>query len=138
MLIDSNIIIYALDDTSPKSQLAQHFLHQHQNELVVAQQNIFESLRILTHTKFPNPFPAQDAVKAVRAITDQALVIFPTLETYDVALELIQKYRVTGTEVFDAYLVATALSNGIEELASDNTKHLQKYTEIKLINPFKN
>ncbi|HEX7017539.1 MAG TPA: PIN domain-containing protein [Patescibacteria group bacterium] len=137
MLIDSNIIIYSLDDTSPKHHLAQNFLLHHQNQLVVAQQNIFETLRILTHRKFPNPFPVNEAIKALRAITEQATIIFPNLETHDLALELIQKYRVTGTEVFDAYLVATALNNGIEEIASDNTKHLQKYEEITVVNPFR-
>ncbi|HYD34748.1 MAG TPA: PIN domain-containing protein [Vitreimonas sp.] len=135
MLIDSNILIYSLNQASPKSVDSQKFL-QSQTHIVFAQQNIFETLRILTHTKFPNPFSVKEATEAVRALTDQATVIFPTLETYDLALELIRKYQITGTEIFDAYLVATALSNGIEKIASDNTKHLQKYNEIKVVNPF--
>lgn len=135
MLIDSNVLIYALNQASPKQIGAQKFL-QSQAELIFAQQNIFETLRILTHPKFSNPFPIKEAIKAVRLITNDATVVFPTLETQDIALELIQKYQVTGTEIFDAYLVATALSNNLTQIATDNTKHLQKYTEVGVVNPF--
>ncbi len=135
MLIDSNILIYALNSASPKKSLAQTFI-QSQKQLVFAQQNIFETLRILTHHKFPNPFPTEDAIDSIREISDHALIITPNFETQELAFELIKKYSITGTEVFDAYLVATALSNGIKELATDNSKHLRKYTEITAINPF--
>ncbi len=135
MLIDSNILIYSLNQASPKQAPAQTFLRQ-QAELIFAQQNIFETIRILTHSKFPNPFTIDEAVKAVRTITNHARVICPTLETQDLALELIQKYRVTGTEIFDAYLVATAISNEIDEIATDNLQHLEKYQEIRIVNPF--
>ncbi len=114
---------------------AQEFL-QSQKQIIFAQQNIFETIRILTHQKFPNPFPADEAVTAIRKITDHGLIIYPTFETQELALELVQKYNVTGAEVFDAYLVATALSNKIRELATDNIKHLQKYEEISVRNPF--
>lgn len=136
MLIDSNILIYALNTSSPKFTTAQNFLQQHSHELVFAQQNIFETLRILTHPKFPHPFSTSQAIEAVEAITDQATILSPTYETPTIAKTLIKKYKITGTEIFDAYLVATALSNDEKEICSDNTKHLQKYREITLIYPY--
>lgn len=135
MLIDSNILIYSLNQASPKHLAAQAFL-QSQKQLIFAQQNIFETLRILTHSKFPNPFPTAEAIDAIRTITHQATIISPTLETNDLALELIQKYQIKGTEVFDAYLVATAINNGIKKIATDNIQDLRKYSEITVSNPF--
>jgi len=135
MLIDSNILIYSLNRDSPKQQTAQRFLHS-QKQLIFAQQNIFETLRILTHSKFPNPFPTTEAIKAIALITDQAKVVAPTIETLDIALALTEKYQIKGAEVFDAYLVATAMSHGIAQIATDNTKHLEKYTEVEIVNPF--
>lgn len=136
MLIDSNILIYALNRDSPQHKTAQQFL-QRQDELLFTQQNIFETLRILTHSKFSNPFPPSQAVEAVQLITSQSTVIFPTIDTTAIACALIEKYRITGSEIFDAYLVATALSNDIKQIATDNTKHLKKYKEIQVHNPLK-
>ncbi|PIR58709.1 MAG: hypothetical protein COU69_04070 [Candidatus Pacebacteria bacterium CG10_big_fil_rev_8_21_14_0_10_56_10] len=136
MLIDSSILIYSLNQSSPKQLVAQEFLES-QDRIIFAHQNIFETLRILTHTKLPNPFSTKEAIESISAITQQSTVIFPNFETQALALELIKKYKIAGTEIFDAYLVATALSNGINKIATDNTKHLQKYTEIGVINPFK-
>ena len=38
--------------------------------------------------------------------------------------------------VFDAYLAATALCNGVETIATDNVRDFSKFSEIKVINPF--
>lgn len=135
MLIDSNILIYALNSASPKNKIAQEYLQSHR-EIIFAQQNIFETLRILTHAKFSSPYTSVQAVSAVTKITDLSRIITPNIETADICFALISKYNITGTEIFDAYLVATALSNDIYSIATDNTKHLQKYSEITVINPF--
>ena len=135
MLIDSNILIYALNSRSPKNKVAQAFI-QSQKEIAVAQQNIFETLRILTHTKFPQPVNPSEAVKSIKLVTKHALIISPTFDTVSLTYELIKKYDIQGTEIFDAYLVATAISNGITKIATNNEKHLKKYKEVTIVNPF--
>ena len=55
MLLDSNILVYAINVRSPKNQVAQKFLQENLKELVVAHQNILETMRVLTHPKFPHP-----------------------------------------------------------------------------------
>lgn len=135
MLIDSNIWIYALNRSSPKHSRAQIFLRQ-RKKLFLAQQNVFETIRVLTHPKFTTPFKPAEAARALEEIINNAAVIYPTPETTALALELLKKYSISGTEVFDAYLVATALSHQIKTIASDNVKHLQKYQEIQVVNPF--
>lgn len=136
MLIDSNILVYSINSSSPKHRRAQDFLQENLGELVVAHQNIFESLRILTHPKFPNPMKIGDAMDAILNILKGCTVISPDYRTYRIALELIKKYKLSADKVFDAYLVATALGNGIDTIATDNTKDFKKIVEIKNINPF--
>ena len=138
MLIDSNILIYSLLTDSPKNTVAQTFLKDQtkKSQLVIAHQNIFEVLRVITHTKFLNPFGTTDAIDSLNSICLVAKIIYPTRETHDLALALIQEYNITGSEIFDAYLVATAMSNDCFEIATDNEKHLSKYREVKVINPF--
>lgn len=136
MLIDSNILVYSINSSSPKHKKAQGFLQKNLGELVVTHQNIFESLRVLTHSKFPKPMKIGDAMEAIENILEGCTVISPDYRTYRIALELIKKYELSGDLIFDAYLVATALGNNVDIIATDNTKDLKKFIEIKTINPF--
>lgn len=143
MLIDSNILIYSLVTDSPKNKVAQDFLRSQVKKTtleksipMIAHQNIFEVLRVITHTKFPSPFSSAQAIDSINAICSVAKIIYPTRETQALAIALIQKYNISGSEIFDAYLVATAIDNDCFEIATDNEKHLCKYSEITVFNPF--
>ena len=136
MLIDSNILVYSINKTSPKNRASQEFIQKNVGNLEVAHQNIFESLRILTHPKFPNPMEIESAIEAIDNIIKACTIISPDYKTHRVALELIKKYKITSNQIFDAYLTATAISNDVATLVTDNTKDLQIFSEIKIINPF--
>jgi predicted nucleic acid-binding protein len=137
MLIDSNIIIYSINSSSPKHKTAQQFLQDNINRLDIAHQNIFESLRVLTHPKFVHPMLIKDALLAINNIADNCNIIFPDYKTHRIALEIISKYKLSSDQVFDAYLTATALSNEIEFIATDNEKDFKIFEELKIVNPFK-
>jgi len=137
MLIDSNILVYSINSSSPKHKTAQQFLQNNVNSLDLAHQNIFESLRVLTHPKFVHPMPIKDALTALNNIADNCNIIFPDYKTHRIALEIISKYKLSSDQVFDAYLTATALSNDIEIIATDNEKDFKQFEEIKVLNPFK-
>ena len=135
-LADSNILVYAINLHSPKHKKAQTFLQENKESLAVSHQNIFETLRILTHPKFSNPMKIEKAIKAVENIAQECQIISPDYKTHSIALELIKKYSLRSDMVFDAYLSATALSNEIYEIATDNEKDFRKFSEIKIVNPF--
>ena len=135
MLIDSNILIYAINIDSPKHKQAQQFLQESLGNLEIAHQNVLETIRVLTHQKFSNPMKLKDALIAIQAISKFCRVIYPTQTTYYLALEFISKHKLVGNRIFDAYLAATALSNNIDIIATDNTSDFKKFNGIKIINP---
>lgn len=47
-----------------------------------------------------------------------------------------KKYGLEGDEIFDAYLVATEISNGIRYIITDNEADFKKYKPIAVLNPF--
>lgn len=136
MIIDSNILVYAIDKLSPKHSKAQKFLRENLNILEVAHQNIFETLRVITYPKFPNPMKLKDAVDAVERILKVCSIVSPNWKTQRIALELIKKYKLSSDTIFDAYLAATALSNDIKIIATDNVADFKKFNEIQIFNPF--
>ena len=136
MIIDSNILIYAINADSPKSNTAQEFLREALNDLEITHQNILETIRVLTHQKFSKPMGLKSALTAIQAIAQSCRIISPTQVTYYLWLELVKKYRLTGNRIFDAYLTATALSNGINIIATDNVLDFKKFKGLTIINPF--
>ncbi len=137
ILIDSNVLVYAINSSSPKHTAAQAFLQAHNGHMVLAHQNIFETLRVLTHKKFPNPMAVNDAVRAINSIAQHCHIVAPDQGAHHITLALMQKYGLGGDKIFDAYLAAAALSAGITTIATDNTKDFQLFEGITLLNPFK-
>lgn len=136
ILVDSNILIYSLNISSPKYKKARNFLQDNLDKLVIAHQNILETFRVLTHPKFPKKVSSKDVLEALDNLTKEIEVIYPGFETYYIVLELLKKHNLKGDQIFDCYLTATALSNGVEVIATDNTKDFKKFKEIKVFNPF--
>lgn len=136
MLIDSNILIYAINSRSPKHKRAQNFLQDKTNpKFFVAQQNILEALRVLTHPRFEKPMPSARAIEAIDSIIKSCNIIGPDYKTHLVTFELIKKYNLSSDLIFDAFLVATAFGNGVKEIATDNEKDFKKLG-ISVFNPF--
>lgn len=136
MLVDSNILVYSINISSPKHKEARKFLLDNLAELTIAHQNIFETLRVLTHSKFPKRLKVKQALKTVEGILEGCRIISPNYRTDKIALELIKKYNLRSDGIFDAYLAATALSNDIKSIATDNVKDFKRFRELKIINPF--
>lgn len=136
MVVDSNILIYAINSDSPKHKMAQKFLKNNISNLKVTHQNILETIRVLTHKKFSQPMKINKALDSVMTISESSRVIYPDQRTTYITTELIQIHKLSGNRIFDAYLVATALSNNDNEIATDNIKDFKKYKEIKTFNPF--
>lgn len=136
MIVDTNILIYSINSDSPKHKLAQKFLKDNATELEIAHQNVLETIRVLTHKSFSRPMSLKEALNAILSIAKSCSIISPDQNTYHLAIELIKNYKLSGNRIFDAYLAATALSNGITAIATDNTRDFKKFKEIKLINPF--
>lgn len=136
MLVDSNIIVYSLNSRSPKHKAAQEFLRTHKSENVIAAQNILEATRVLTHPKFSNPMSSQMAVRALNAIIAVIPMIYPNQDTFPVAWALIEKHKLRADQIFDAYLAATAMTNDISMIATDNEEDFQIFEVLTIYNPF--
>jgi len=136
MLVDTNILVYAVNSASPKQKMAQYFLQDQKSHLFVAHQNICEALRVLTHPKFFHPMTERNAIAAITRIASVLTIVSPDLGTIDITLALILKYQITSNMIFDAYLTATGLTNDIAVIATDNERHFRIFKEIMVFNPF--
>ncbi len=137
MLVDSNILIYAINADSEKHERATRFLKDNLGNLQIAHQNILETLRVVTHKTFTSTLNLKEALEAIFLLVQSFQIIVPNNKTHYVCFELIKKHNLTGNRIFDAYLTATALTNNTHEIATDNERDFLKFKETKVINPFK-
>lgn len=78
----------------------------------------------------------KSALAAIQAISKSCRIVSPSQTTYYLWLELINEHSLAGNRIFDAYLAATALSNGIDIIATDNVPDFKKFKGLSVINPF--
>jgi len=139
VLLDSNIVVYSSNTLDPNYERAKKFISElEKNKLisVLAHQNIFESIRILTHPKYQSPMSYKVAVAQLKIFKSFSKIIYPTFQTDEIAFELIKKYKLKSNAIFDCYLVATMVSNGIKYIATKNIKDFEFYEEIKVLSSF--
>lgn len=142
-LFDSNIWIYSFDIShrekfSTARQLRTKALSR-QLPVAICPQNYTESFRALTDPQlFENPFSPAQARRELNKIWEGLARIYPDGETISILDKLIQEHpiRIQGLAIYDAFLVATMLSFGIETIYTDNEVDFNLYKQVKVINPF--
>lgn len=139
ILTDSNIFIYACDNTSPFHKKAKEFIAdktQIRGEICVTPQILLEFFGIITQ-KVKYPLSLRLALKLTCEIKNNKniLCIFPDEKTFEVALNLAEKYSIVGRDIFDLYIVATMLDNNINTLCTHNTQDFKNFDEITTIDP---
>ena len=122
-LIDTNILLYALDRKSPLHSKSRALLEEglrEEKRLLVAHQNILECIGVLTRGY---KVPYDIALREVFSFTSAFEQIAPFPGTIDTFLALVR--RIKTVYVFDIYLAATMLDNNIERIITANPKDFQ-------------
>ena len=123
-LIDTNILVYAADGTSPKQERSKEVLTYYigTGDAYVALQSILEMYAALT--KKTDQKTAKDAANMILTSIGFNKVQADS-EARSIALDIAVEKGLRRSEVFDALLVATAKRNGIDTILTENPKHFE-------------
>ena len=131
-LVDTNILVYSLDRSSPFQKLAVEFFRlceQGEFKGAVAHQNVIELINTLIRDyKISN----RESLKKTRVLIDEGVleIIFPLPTTLGRFFDLAGKYK---GKTFDLYLAATALDNGVEGIITNNPKDFEFISGFKVL-----
>lgn len=138
-LIDTNILIYAIDESSFYHNSAHLFL-----EKIVAKETIFLTLQnftefyaIVTNPKRVNtPLTQNEAVKTIVQFIQLNLfhIIIPKQKTLETIINLLLKYRIRPSEIHDVHLAAVMLDNHIRTIYTADTSVFIKLG-LNAVNP---
>lgn len=139
MLLDANLLLYAVDADSPHNAAASAWLTEVLNgdrRVGLPWQTIGAFLRIVTHPRVTtNPLSAEDAWSHVQAWLDADPVWIPpaTERTAAVLARITADVRVTGNLVPDAQLAALAIEHGLTVFSADTD--FARFPEVNWHNP---
>lgn len=139
MLIDANLLLYAVDSAAPAHTRAAAWLTEQLNgdhRVGIPWDSLTAFVRIVTHPRATaRPLNAEDAWGfvedwlAVRSVW----IPGPTDRHTDVLGSLVRKYRLTGNLIPDAHLAALAVEHGLQVCSADTD--FARFSEIRWHNP---
>jgi uncharacterized protein len=139
MLIDANVLIYAVDALAPEHERAADWLTEQLNgdgRVGMPWESITAFIRITTHPRAtPKPLRPAQAWGFVEdwLAVDQVWIPMPTERHADVFGGLIERYRLAGNLIPDAHLAAIAIEHGLEICSADTD--FARFAEVRWRNP---
>ncbi|MGM0506065.1 MAG: type II toxin-antitoxin system VapC family toxin [Bacteroidota bacterium] len=133
LLIDTNILIYGIDQDSQFFERARNILDSSKQELTTTSKNISEFLAVVTKANGYGLSTAL-ALEILHEIIEGIEVLYPSHESMAIFLDLLDRHQVNGQNVHDLEIAGIAIAHGVKKLATFNTKDFESIKEIRLIN----
>jgi uncharacterized protein len=141
VIIDANLLLYAVDETAPQHDRARPWLEAALNgteQVGLPWPSLLAFLRIATHPRVSARPLSADRAWAIVDGWLQAPTVWvpgPTLRHAQVLGTLVEKYRITGNLVPDAHLAALALEHGVVLCSADTD--FARFDEVRWLNPLR-
>ena len=139
MLVDANLLLYAVDETSPFHRAARDWLVAQMNgsrRVGLPWPSLLGFVRIATHPRASaHPLTGASAWAHVERwlAAELSFVPTPTERHAQVMGELVAAHHVTGNLFPDAHLAALAIEHGLTVCSADTD--FARFTEIRWENP---
>ncbi|QQS01907.1 MAG: PIN domain-containing protein [Austwickia sp.] len=139
MIVDANLLLYAVDETSPHHEVARNWWEDALNgELRVGLpwQTVGAFLRIATHPRVMSaPLSGPGAAEIVRGWLEVPNVWVPPagVGTARILVGLLGAHGVTANLVPDAQLAALAIEHGVAVASAD--ADFARWPQVRWINP---
>jgi len=120
ILVDTNILVYGIDEESSFFKRARKILEQEKNQLVTTSKNLIEFLAVTTKTTGYN-LDNDTALEIVEEIIQGIEIVHPTQESMAIFLDLMNRYQPKGLKVHDFEIISIGLAHGMHKVATFNT-----------------
>jgi predicted nucleic acid-binding protein len=132
ILLDTNFLIYSIDEDSKFFSRTQNILENDQLKLFTTSKNISEFLAVIT--RIPDASISIDnAIKIVRDFETIFSILYPSPISFSILNNLLQKYKPTGLKIHDFEIISIGLAYQVNTIATFNIKDFKNISEINLL-----
>ena len=140
ILFDTNILVYSQNKKDERYSLCQDLIKKSEKKEidgVISSQNLLEFTSVLINlSKLEKPRKEKDVLKPIKSFESGIFkIIYPSTQTLNFFNKFLADYKTTPRRIFDMFLVATMLSNGVNQILTYNAKDFAQFKEIKAISP---
>jgi predicted nucleic acid-binding protein len=136
-MVDTNVFVYFLYDTSPQYAAAQALLNQARQpdaRLCMTPQVLTEFYSTITNPRRVSPAYEPQEVEKFLALPGLFLLSIPASVVVR-WIALARQYGVSRSDIFDAQLAATMLEYGIRRIYTFNVQDFEHFDELEVIVP---
>lgn len=131
LLIDTNILFYAIDEESQFYSRSRSLLEDTNQSLFTTSKNLTEFLTVMTKSS-GYKLRTDLALDLLKNLIKQLEIIYPTSESFVTFLELVERYEPSGLKLHDFEIISIGLSNHISQVATFNRNDFEEIKEITL------
>lgn len=131
ILIDTNLLIYAVDEDSRYCEKSREILFNPAYELYTTSKNIAEFLSVIT--RYAKAISIEDALSAVNDFARFITILFPDDKSFLLYKKLLMRYKAHGLAVHDVEIASIAIAHHISAIATFNAKDFDFIKEIHLV-----
>ncbi len=131
--IDTCVLVYFVDKGNPYHEEAKAALGKlmESGKATITPQNLVEFISVVTRYGTP----LEQAMEKARDFRKACLLVLPNTKTIPLFETLALQSGMKGHKLFDAFLAATYLSNGITTIYTYNTKDFERLGAIRVWKP---
>lgn len=129
LLIDTNVLIYALNKDSDYYNSSISIFSNPDYNLFITSKNISEFFAVTSKLKIP----FRTSLNFYEDLKIYTEILFPTEKSLLLFEKLIQQYQPKGNQVFDVEIVSIMLDNDINLIATFNKKDFVNITEVQIL-----
>jgi predicted nucleic acid-binding protein len=128
LLVDTNILVYALNQDSRYHDWSRSILNNQDYEIILTHKNVTEFVSVLSkHGNY-------EIIKIeLPKIMERFHILYPDKLSMDMFAFLIEKYQPTGNRVYDFEIISVMLANDLKLLATVNVDDFKAVKEISLL-----
>jgi uncharacterized protein len=140
MLLDANILLYAVDRGSRFHEAASDWLTAQLNgpaRIGIPWQSLVAFVRISTHPRASaSPLPPDAALGFIQdwLAAEAVWTPVPGHRHGELFTDLVRRHQLRGNLISDAHLATLALEHGLQLVSADTD--FARFTELRWINPF--
>jgi len=131
ILVDTNILVYGIDEESSFFKRARKILEQDKYQIVTTSKNLIEFLAVTTKTSGYN-LNNDTALEIIEEIIQGIEIVYPRQESIAIFLDLMNRYQPKGLKVHDFEIISIGLAHELHEVATFNIKDFKSVKEISL------
>ena len=132
ILVDTNILIYAIDADSKFHNSFIKFLSATEISFFTTIKNISEFLVVLTR-KAGIDIPVTTCLQILDSLLSNIDILYPDPMTLKTFYDLINKYKPRGLWIHDIEIVSIAISHGISKIVTNNIDDFKRIEEIEIV-----